>query len=119
MVVAAASIPLAQLFVRADLAFKVGWQDVGYWQSIARLSDAYMQVFAVLCINLLLPQLSRSARAMRVNLLGRLGRIFIALFLFGAASLYVSARQRRADRLFRGIPAGDGVCRAAARRRSG
>jgi PST family polysaccharide transporter len=55
----AAAIPAAQLLIRADLGERLGWDVVGYWQAVARLSDAYMTFIGVAFVNYLLPLLAR------------------------------------------------------------
>ena len=89
MVIAATAVPLAQLYLRPQLAGSDGWAQVGYWQAISRLSDAYMQVFGVLFINLLLPRLAATSGRARTTVLLQLGGSYIGLFLLGAAGLLV------------------------------
>ena len=89
MAIAVSALPLAQTFIRANLAQHTSWHDVGLWQSVARLSDAYMQVFGVICINLLLPRLlQRPGFAGRNGEIMRTGGAMLALFLCGAIVLY-------------------------------
>jgi O-antigen/teichoic acid export membrane protein len=89
MLLASIAVPLAQLYMRADLGNSIGWQSVGYWQVVARTSDAYMQVFGVLFINFLLPQLSRERGPERLRMLFKLGAAVLGLFLAGALIYYV------------------------------
>lgn len=58
MLVAVPPVPLAQIFIRNHLGDHSGWQDVGYWQAAAKISDSYMQILGVLLINYSLPQFS-------------------------------------------------------------
>ncbi|HEY9057575.1 MAG TPA: hypothetical protein VIN77_10535 [Aurantimonas sp.] len=85
MFLAAGAVPLALVYMRADLAESIGWKQVGLWQSVARISDAYMQVFGVLFMNYLLPQLARLPLAARGRRLGQIAIVILALFLVGAA----------------------------------
>ncbi len=55
----AAAIPAAQLVIRADIGDRLGWDFVGYWQAVAKLSDAYMVFIGVAFVNYLLPLLAR------------------------------------------------------------
>jgi polysaccharide transporter, PST family len=55
----AAAIPAAQLLIRADIGERLGWEFVGYWQAVAKLSDAYMVFIGVAFVNYLLPLLAR------------------------------------------------------------
>lgn len=59
LAVSAAAIPAAQLLIRADMGERLGWDYVGYWQAVAKISDAYMVFIGVAFVNDLLPQLSR------------------------------------------------------------
>jgi O-antigen/teichoic acid export membrane protein len=89
MLLASIAVPLAQIYMRADLGNSIGWQPVGYWQVVARTSDAYMQVFGVLFINFLLPQLSRARGHERLRMLFKVGAAVIGLFIIGSAAYYV------------------------------
>ena len=88
-IVAVSAVPLALLYIRADLADTAGWRAVGYWQAIARTSDAYMQVFGVLFINFFLPQLSARTGSKKLDLMKRYSLVFIALFAVGAVAFYL------------------------------
>jgi hypothetical protein len=90
MILAISALPIAQTIVRADLAVRGSWHDVGLWQAIARLSDAYMQVFGMLTINLLLPRLLQSPDPRSRNAeLRKTGGAMLALFVVGASVLYL------------------------------
>lgn len=86
---AVCALPLAHTIVRADLAIQASWRDVGLWQAVMRLSDAYMQIFGVIAINLLLPRLlqSRDLKARRDEV-RRTGGAMLLLFAAGSAFLY-------------------------------
>jgi O-antigen/teichoic acid export membrane protein len=89
MVLAICALPAAQTVIRADLAARDSWHEVGLWQSVARLSDAYMQVFGVMAVNLLLPRLLvRPEAGSRNAELRRTGGTMLALFACGAVVLY-------------------------------
>lgn len=50
--------PLVNIAVRDDLAARFGWEQVGYWQAVTRVSDAYL-LFVVAAINMhYLPRLA-------------------------------------------------------------
>jgi O-antigen/teichoic acid export membrane protein len=90
MYLAAAAVPLVWVYVRSDLALREGWQTVGLWQSVTRISDAYMQVFGVIFMNYALPQIASAAPSERGHRLRHIGVLIFALFLSGAAVLYFS-----------------------------
>jgi O-antigen/teichoic acid export membrane protein len=89
MASAVTAIPVAQLLIRIDMSERLGWIAVGYWQAIAKLSDAYMMFVGVIIINFLLPQLSKrhdSAEALRVLL--RLGGLQLGMFVIAGGMIY-------------------------------
>lgn len=47
-----------QIIIRKWLVASAGWDEVGYWQAMVRLSDAYLQVINVFLMAYLLPKLS-------------------------------------------------------------
>lgn len=55
MLVAASSVSIAQLLVRDLLAEKLGWQTVGYWFGVVKISDVYMQFIGMLLANYAMP----------------------------------------------------------------
>jgi len=58
MLISAATIPCAQFLVRNLLGAHVGWQEVGYWQGMLKISDVYMQFVGVVLASFVLPQFS-------------------------------------------------------------
>ena len=89
MYLAAAAVPLAWVYVRSDLALREGWDAVGLWQAVTRISDAYMQVFGVIFMNYALPQFAAAPPAERLRRLRQIALLVFALFLPGAAVLYL------------------------------
>lgn len=89
MYLAAAAVPLVWVYVRSDLASREGWHAVGLWQSTARISDAYMQIFGVIFMNYALPQLAASAAPDRARRLRHVAAIVFGLFLSGTSVLYL------------------------------
>ena len=89
MYLAAAAVPLVWVYIRSDLALRVGWDAVGLWQSVTRISDAYMQVFGILFIHYALPQLAAAAPSHRLRKLRDIGLVIFVLFTSGAAVLYL------------------------------
>lgn len=41
-IISALTVPVAQIIVRNDLNHQFGWEFVGYWQAVLRVSDAYL-----------------------------------------------------------------------------
>ena len=56
---------LAQIIIRSWLQESHGWNVVGYWQAMTRMSDAYLQVINVFFVAYLLPRLSRERNTLK------------------------------------------------------
>ena len=56
MLVAVIAVPFAQVFVRNLMGERFGWDEVGYWQGVLKLSDVYMQFAGMLLANYALPR---------------------------------------------------------------
>jgi PST family polysaccharide transporter len=83
------AVPVAQLLIRIDMSQRLGWNVVGYWQAVAKISDAYMLFIGVILINSLLPRLSslpEDARALRI--LWRFGALLLGVFVLGCCVIY-------------------------------
>ena len=89
MYLAAAAVPLAWVYVRSDVALREGWEAVGLWQSVTRISDAYMQVFGVIFMNYALPQLASTQPPARSRRLRHIAGLIFGLFVPGACVLYL------------------------------
>jgi len=84
-----AAVPIAQLVIRVDMSERLGWNVVGYWQAVAKISDANMLFIGVIIINYLLPQLStRSDAASALRFLLRFGSLLLSVFIAGCAVMY-------------------------------
>lgn len=81
--VGALSVPLAQLFIRDVMARAVGWDQVGLWQAVVKLSDVYMQFVGVVLLNFVLPRYSAAADMQRVfkEWLGSLSALLVVLLI--------------------------------------
>jgi O-antigen/teichoic acid export membrane protein len=88
MYLAAAAVPLVWVYVRSDLALREGWGAVGLWQSVTRISDAYMQIFGMIFMNYALPQLAAARPPERLRRLRYIGALIFALFIPGAGVVY-------------------------------
>ncbi len=53
------AVPVVQMVIRNFMAQNHGWSEVGYWQGIMKISDAYLQFIAVIFSVYYLPRLSR------------------------------------------------------------
>ncbi|MGE8323112.1 MAG: oligosaccharide flippase family protein, partial [Pseudomonas sp.] len=59
--IGAVSVPLAQLFIRDVMGRAMGWEQVGQWQGVIKLSDVYMQFMGVVLINFVLPRIAAAS----------------------------------------------------------
>lgn len=59
-IVGAISVPVAQIFIRDSMGMHLGWEQVGLWQGVVKISDVYMQFVGVILINYALPRFSSS-----------------------------------------------------------
>jgi PST family polysaccharide transporter len=83
--------PLINIAVRNHLAVHFGWQQVGYWQAVSRVSDAYL-LFLTSAINIYyLPKLaSTHGRASLALELRNAYRVLLPLVAALAALVYVA-----------------------------
>lgn len=58
MLITASAVPIALIFMRLRLSQHESWDVVGHWQAVSRIGDAYIQVFGVLFISIILPKLA-------------------------------------------------------------
>lgn len=82
--------PLVNIAVRDHLAQQLGWQQVGYWQAVSKVSDAYL-LFLTAAINIYyLPKLaSIQARAALAAELRNAYRYVLPAVVVLAATVYV------------------------------
>ena len=84
------AVPLAQLLIRVDMSERLGWDMVGYWQAVAKISDANMTFVGVIIINYLLPQLaSRHEPADARRFLLRFAAMMLGIFVLTCGAIYV------------------------------
>lgn len=83
------AVPVAQLLVRDMLGDSVGWNHVGYWQAILKLSDLYMQFIGMLMTYYALPRFSALGTASQLQgEIAHLRRPLMLLMLVGFLALY-------------------------------
>lgn len=58
-IVSTLTVPVAQIIVRNDLNTLFGWDSVGFWQAVVRLSDAYLLFVTTALTAYYLPRLSQ------------------------------------------------------------
>ncbi|QEY50098.1 O-antigen translocase [Legionella longbeachae] len=85
------TVPLAQIVVRNDLSALFGWESVGYWQAVVRLSDAYLLFVTAALTTYYLPRLSelQTPQALKQEIrdthrifMPLIGFILIVIYLF-------------------------------------
>ena len=93
MIVTAAAVPLVLIYIRLRLSQAGGWEVVGHWQAVARIGDAYIQVFGTLFAIILLPRLA--ALSGSKNLQAMYGFIppVMILFLLGGTVFWMFSPQ--------------------------
>ncbi|WP_440616736.1 O-antigen translocase [Cysteiniphilum sp. 6C5] len=58
-ITSAIALPLAQMFLRGYVAYFSSWDEVGYWQAILRVSDAYLLIITMMISTYALPKYAR------------------------------------------------------------
>jgi PST family polysaccharide transporter len=83
--------PLVNIAVRDHLAAQFGWADVGYWQAVSRVSDAYL-LFITSAINIYyLPKLAATqGRAALILELRQGFRVLMPVVAVSALVIYVA-----------------------------
>jgi O-antigen/teichoic acid export membrane protein len=85
----AAAVPAAQLLLRNEMGDSVGWDFVGYWQSVNKLSDAYMAFIGIAFVNYLLPLLARQeGEASAIRTLWRFDAPLLVGFAVTGGAIY-------------------------------
>lgn len=81
--------PLVNIAVRDHLAGAFGWEQVGYWQAVTRVSDAYLLFFTTAINIYYLPKLARTRdRAALAGELQGAARILLPAVAASAALVY-------------------------------
>lgn len=92
MTLAAALLsPLVNIAVRDHLALRFGWQQVGYWQAVSKVSDAYLLFITTAIHAYYLPKLaSLHDRAELLAEIGRACRFLLPLVALLALAIYLA-----------------------------
>lgn len=86
----ASSLAISQVGSRILVAQSLGWGAVGFWQTVTRISDVYMQLISVLLISFVLPRLAAHKNFADMHLAFlRLSVALCGLFLVAALTIYV------------------------------
>lgn len=82
-VICALCLPLAQMFLRNYVAEHSSWTDVGYWQAMLRISDAYLMLITTVISTYALPKYSaiKCNKALRKEVFYLLKRIVPIVFI--------------------------------------
>lgn len=85
----AASLALSQIASRNIVGKSLGWDAVGFWQTVVKISDVYMQLISIVLVGYVLPRLSRYSgfRSMHSEFL-RLCGTLCSIFLVTATAIY-------------------------------
>jgi len=87
MVFTTTALPTAHMFVRDIVAAQAGWQVIGYWQGVLKISDLYMQFVAMMGIYYALPCFSAQTSLTKLD--AEFRRILIILLVTMAAGFVV------------------------------
>jgi PST family polysaccharide transporter len=66
-IVSVLCLPLAQIFLRSYVAGHSSWADVGYWQGVLKISDAYLMVLTTIINTYALPKYSKTTSDMALK----------------------------------------------------
>lgn len=90
MLVSVSAMPLAQLVVRDMVGESTGWNYVGYWQALLKLSDVYMSFMLMLLIYYALPRFSAQATMPGLDREFRAFQLPVfAVMVVGLAAIYL------------------------------
>lgn len=89
MIIAAAAVPLVLIYIRLRLSQTGGWEVVGHWQAVARIGDAYIQIFGALFMSIVLPKLAGLNGTKNLRAMFKFMPPIIALFLCGGTIFWL------------------------------
>lgn len=58
LLVTVSTLPIAQILIRNLIGTKFGWDSVGKWQGVMKISDAYLQFITIILANYFFPKLA-------------------------------------------------------------
>lgn len=89
-IVSTLTVPIAQILVRNDLSTLLGWDSVGYWQAVVRLSDAYLLFVTTALTAYYLPRLSEltDIQALKREI-WQIYKIFMPIIAFSLILIFI------------------------------
>ncbi|HHT0592845.1 TPA: O-antigen translocase [Legionella anisa] len=92
-IVSTLTVPLSQVFVRNDIHALYGWDAVGIWQSVLRLSDAYLLFVTTILTTYYLPRLSQLEDSIVIKEeMRRVQKIMLSLIVLMLSVIYISRK---------------------------
>jgi O-antigen/teichoic acid export membrane protein len=90
VLVTAATMQSSQIVIRQIIEAKSGWHEVGYWQAVIKVSDAYLQFITVVLANYYLPRLAEQKDKAGIDRIVRGAyKVAIPTLLLLSSSVYV------------------------------
>ncbi len=90
LIVTISTIPIAQIMIRNIIGEKYGWDAVGKWQGVMKISDAYLQFITIVLTNYFFPKLAglKNKESIKNEIISTLKiiipiTIFISFIIFG------------------------------------
>jgi len=90
LLTSALTMQLSQILIRKLIVSEANWVDVGYWQAVSKVSDAYLQFITVVLANYYLPRLAALKSAAQIGAEVKLAcKIVIPLLLLVCSIIYL------------------------------
>jgi len=94
LLVTATTMQMSQVVIRHVIETQSGWSQVGYWQAVVKVSDAYLQFITVVLANYFLPRLAElSNNAQLRREVSQAYRLAIPLLLAMTVGIYMLREQ--------------------------
>jgi O-antigen/teichoic acid export membrane protein len=85
------TLPIAQIFIRSNIEDQYGWEIVGYWQGVNKISDAYLQFFLIYLANYFLPRLAETLKTEDLKrLVFDLFKIILPISIISTTIIYLT-----------------------------
>ncbi|MCD8524522.1 MAG: hypothetical protein LRY67_01780 [Gammaproteobacteria bacterium] len=82
-------VPLAQMIIRLYVVAHSGWDVVGYWQAVLKISDAYLLIFTTIIGTYVLPKYAQlSDKVLLKNEVFSVMRKILPFTVLFAATIY-------------------------------